>query len=160
MRAGIVGLLSGGIVLCGGRCAWAQAGRFVPRPIPNGGGGSHLPHFHIPFFDSVFPVIALVVGVVVALAILASVGYHLGYALGGGGKRSREGQWGWQAQGSASPWWQPGTSAPRDVGLTGPATGAASAWVEPDQRDLILNPAEVAAKAARTTLLMEFLAHQ
>ena len=82
MRAGIVGLLSGGIVLCGGGCAWAQAGRFVPRPIPNGGGGSHLPHFHIPFFDSVFPVIALVVGVVVALAILASVGYCLGYALG------------------------------------------------------------------------------
>ena len=116
MRAGIVWLLSGGIVLCGGRCAWAQAGRFIPRPIPNGGGGSHLPYLPIPFSDSIIA-IALVVG---ALVILASVGYRLGHALGGGGKRSRD---------MPSP------------GLSGPATGPAPARVGPDQRDLILNSA-------------------
>jgi hypothetical protein len=141
MRTAIVGLLSASAVLCGGRCAWAQAGRFVPRVIPGGGGGGgHLPHVPIHFFGQDSDLGTLIV-LVVALAVLACVGHWLGYALGEGGK-------------------QQSTSAPRDVGLTGASTGAVSARVGPDERDLILSPAEVAVKAAQTTRLMEFLAHQ
>jgi hypothetical protein len=91
MRTGMVWLLSGGTVLCGGRCAWAQAGRFVPRVNAGGGGGGggHAPHFLFHFFGED---IVWLLGLVLALVVLAKVGYCLGYALGGGGKRSGNGR--------------------------------------------------------------------
>jgi predicted lipid-binding transport protein (Tim44 family) len=67
--------------------------------------------------------------VVVALVVLGKIGWHVGRALGGA--RGRPG---------------PAAAAP----------GRAPAGPEPP--DLILDPAEVAVKAGRTTLLMQFLA--
>jgi hypothetical protein len=138
VRINLVGLLSGSVVLCGGRFAWAQAGRPIPIPrvIPGGGGAGHLPHIHIPFLGQDSDLCTgffLGIGLLAALAGLAWVGFHLGYALGGGKWPTRP-QGGWQAQDPA--------------------------WFVPEQPDLILNAAEVAEKAAQTTLLMEFLAHR
>jgi hypothetical protein len=141
MRNGIVWLLSGLALLGSGRCAWAQAGRFIPRVIP--GGGRFVPHIPIHFFgqDSDLGTFLLwVVGLIVVAVVLGWVGYHLGWALGGGRKRTG------RAPGSAGSWPPVGTPA--------------SAGFGPDQRDLILNPVQVEAKAGQTMLLMEFLARQ
>src|SRR5262249_1282186 len=143
MRTGIVWLLSGVAVLCGGHCAWAQAGRFVPRPrfSPGGGGGRgfHIPHIPLHPFgqDSdagqgsdvgpnsvVGGVIGLIFLAIFAVIILVRVGYHLGWVLGGGSKRSKEWGRGRQARSSANSWQREGTSAPLDVGMSWPATGS------------------------------------
>ena len=175
MRTGIVWLLSGVAVLCGGRCAWAQAGRFVPRVFPGGGGGRfvHIPHVPVHRFgqdsdvgaavgqeSDAGAVVVLTVLAIVTVIILALVGYHLGWVLGGGSKRSKERGRGRQARSLANSWQREGTAAPLYVGMSWPATGSASAGLRPYQRDLILNPDEVTERAGRTTLLMGSLAPQ
>jgi predicted lipid-binding transport protein (Tim44 family) len=163
MRTSIAWLLSGGAVLCGGRCAWAQAGRFIPRSIPGGGGGRFLPHVPVHFFGQntdVGTVIFFVIVLALAAGVLAWAGYQMGWALGGGARRLKEQSGGQRVQFSADLWQQlRGKGAPLDAGTTGPATGPGSAAYGPEHRDLILTPLEVAAKAAQTTRLMEFLAH-
>src|SRR5262249_17521050 len=111
MRTAIVWLLSAGAVLCGGRCAWAQAGR-LPLPLLPGGGGRFLPHIHIPFFGHNYDlgiVLLWVFALILALLVLGAVGYHLGQALGGGWKRSKERGNGSQGQDLANP------SQPEDI---------------------------------------------
>jgi hypothetical protein len=161
MRTSIVWLLSVGAVLCGGRCAWAQAGRFIPR-VP-GGGGRFLPHIPIHLFghdSDLMTIIACIIGLVIAVIVLIFVGHTLGWILGGGWKRLKERERYRGSPFSASPWQQEGMAAPGDVGWTGPATGSAPAENGRDERDLILDPFAVGTKARQTTLLMEFLAHQ
>jgi hypothetical protein len=131
MRTGIVCLLSAGAVLCGGRCAWAQAGRFIPMPGPPAGGGSHVP-LHFPGLEHIGGHVCWLFLAVVALIGLAQIGWHVGQALGGGKSRPR-----------------PATAA------TGPAPDR---LVPPPDR--ILDRAEVSAKAEKTTHLLEALARR
>jgi hypothetical protein len=162
MRTAIVWLLSAGAVLCSGGSLWAQAGR-LPLPRLPGGGGRFLPNIHIPFFGHNYDLgifLLWVVCLIVAMVVLAAVGYHLGLVLGGGGKRSKERGNGSQGQDLANPSQPEDIFCLPDAPLTGPAMGPAPAGYGPDKRDLILSPAEVAAKAGQTTRLMEFLAHQ
>jgi hypothetical protein len=110
---------------------WAQAGRLPPIPhIPGGGGVPHIPVHFFGHDSDLGDVLLVILGVGVAVVILVAIGYNLGWAVGRGKKRSG---------GAANP-------APPEV-PSGPV-----------ERDLILNPLDVADKAGQTTLLMEFLA--
>jgi hypothetical protein len=136
--------------------AHAQAGRFIPLPriplpraplprMPPGGGGSHI-FPHIPIHgggnggdrrdgdNSVGWVILAILGTLV----LVGGGWYLGRAIGGRLRpipKNPNSSWPLEPTG-----WQ--------------------AIAAPPMQDLILQPAEVAAKAEQTRRLMEFLAHQ
>jgi hypothetical protein len=130
MRAVLACVLSGSAVLCGSRCAWAQAGRYFPRPPGGGRSGSY---FYIPINPigrdtDLIEVIGGIALLILAAVFLIAVGIRLGEVLGGGRKWSKP-----QAERK-------------------PASGR-------ELRDLILNPFAVEAKASQTTRLMEFLAH-
>jgi hypothetical protein len=138
MRTTIACLLTLSVALFSASPAWAQAGRYIPMPrLPAGGGGGGAGHF-IPHSlshldgDSLFWVIATIIG----LGVLAVIGWHVGQA------------WGRSSRTAAL--------KPKSAWSPGPKVWQATA--PPPIQDLILQPAEVAAKAEQTRRLMEYLA--
>ncbi len=137
MRSAIACLLTLSVALLSTSPAQAQAGRFIPLPrFPSPGGGGHSLYLILRHFggDTIFWIIAAIIGAIV----LASIGWHVGQAAGGLRQRP--------------------AAKPESLWSPDPTVRQATAY--PPIKDLLLQPSEVAPKAEQTRRLMEFLAHQ